>query len=186
MESMLRAPVRGYAWALMGTVALALAAMLALGAATAQAQMGNVCRGDLPATEAGIDCTEDDMSMANIEIDTSAVTISTIANATPGINAEHAGNADIDIKASGIKTVGVGSHGVSAKHTGTGDLVVTGGGNVEIDEGGYGIYGRHEGRGNVTLVVEGVPEASTTIKTSPPPPPTTTPSPMPSREIMEV
>ena len=168
MESMLQAP-RGYAWALMGTVALALAAMLALGAATAQAQTSDVCRGDPPATGEGIDCTEDDMSVANIKIDTSGVTISTTADDSPGINAEHAGNADIDITASDINTMGVGSHGVFAKHTGTGNLKVTGGGNVEIGNGGYGIYGRHEGMGNITLVVEGVPEADTTIETSPPP-----------------
>ena len=170
MESMLQAP-RGYAWALMGTVALAMAAMLALGAATAQAQTSNVCRGDPPATGEGINCTESDMSVDNIKIDTSGVTISTTADASPGINAEHAGNADIDIKASDINTMGVGSHGVSAKHTGTGNLMVTfkGEGNVETGEGGYGIFGRHEGTGNVTLVVEGVSGANTTIKTSPPP-----------------
>ena len=167
MESMLQAP-RGYARALLGTVALALAAMLALGAGDAQAQT-DPCRGALPATGAGIDCTEDDMSVDNITIDTSGVTISTTANDTPGINAEHAGTGDIDIEASDINTTGVGSHGVSAKHTGTGNLKVTGGGNVEIGNGGYGIYGRHEGMGNITLVVEGVPGADTTIETSPPP-----------------
>ena len=172
--SLLRAPVRGYARALLGTVALALAVALVLGAATtqAQAQTSNVCRGDPPATGAGIDCTEDDTSVDNIKIDTSGVTISTTADAISGINAEHAGNADIDIKASDINTMGVGSHGVSAKHTGTGDLMVTfkGEGNVETGKGGYGIYGRHEGMGNVRLVVEGVSGANTTIKTSPPPP----------------
>ena len=171
MESMLRAPVRGYARALLGTVALALAVALVLGAATAQAQTSNVCRGDPPATGEGINCTENDTSVDNIKIDTSDVPIITTADAIPGINAEHAGNADIDIKASDINTMGVGSHGVSAKHTGTGNLMVTfkGGGNVEIGKGGYGIYGRHEGMGNVTLMVEGVSGANTTIKTSPPP-----------------
>lgn len=150
-----------FARALAGAVALFFA--LVLWAATSQAQTpGRPVCNDTPGTGERIECTEDEASTSDIDIDISGVTISDITGiAAPGIRAKHLGTGNIDIESemSTITTSGdvaVGSNaGIEAIHEGSG--------NIEIDSDSdsitttgqmraFGIYADHKGASGDVIV----------------------------------
>ena len=139
MESMLRAPVRGYAWALMGTVALALTVALGLG--TGEAQTSPVCHNN-PGTGERIECKEPATSTDDIDINLqSGVNIETSAADADGILGDHRGTGDITINVTGVSGA---------------DTITTGGDSAD------GIYGNSWGKGSVGITVRDV-EITTTV-----------------------
>ena len=151
---------------------MALAAMLALGAADARAQATPVCN-NTPAVGERVECTEGAASTDDIDIDISGVTIGTMNRQESGITATHRGTGDIDIDSqSSTITMSGGNNGNTAGI----DAVHWGSGNIEIlsnsdsittasppppDSGAYGIYVDHRGdSGDVTVHTN-----STTIQT---------------------
>ena len=184
MESMLRAPVRGYAWALLATVALALAVALGPGTGEAQAQQA-VCSNN-PGPGERIECTEPATSTADIDIDVEDVAITTMDRDSIGIYGEHSGTGDvtIDVQGGTITTESTdidpnfgetSSHGIYGHHiygehpdAAAVDIDVE---DVDITTKGvksHGIYGSHQDTGDVTIDVEGgtIMTESTGLNTS--------------------
>ena len=184
MESMLRAPVRGYARALLGTVALALAVALVpiavlilvtVGAGEAQAQTKCSAESLTDLTvQAPIDTTEPPDSMNALETDLDGVKIITMDD-TRGVHLTHEGDGDtkITVKNSCIKTAGDAisenpteefiAAGVLGQSVTTTDPM-TNVGDVTIDvqdstivttgADAKGIAGVHNNEGNVDIDVE--------------------------------
>ena len=158
---------RGATRAAIGVIVLALAAMLALGAATAQAQTTDVCS-DTPGPNERIDCVEN-LDGVNLEIDARNVDITTVSPETPAVfgwSTADSGNVDIAVTSGAIRTEGIASHGVFGLHHGTGDLEINVR-NVDItttstdtdptyfDTFSIGVRGRHEGTGEIDIDVRG-------------------------------
>ena len=107
-----------------------------------------------------IECTEDNTSTNDIEIDAVDVNIDTSPDREPGVHAKHEGAGDIDIEVqsdttSTIDTAGTDAHGIHGEHTGTGDVII----NVQKTEitttgdSSHGVYATHTGDGNIDIDV---------------------------------
>ena len=148
---------------------MALAAMLALWAADAQAQAPTVCN-DPPAVGDRIECMEEAASTDDIDIDAAGVDIDTTGSMEYGVHGKHEGMGLIDIDVlmgidannqvinSAIDTMGQYAHGVYGEHSGTGDITI----HVQktdittTGDDAHGVYADHTGDGNIDIdVVDG-------------------------------
>ena len=164
----------GLSW--LAAIGLLLATLL-VSAAGASAQQTTVCS-STPGSGERIECTEDDTSTDDIDIDANGVDIDTTEDDAEGIHATHEGSGAVTIDLTGSSTVdttGAGARAVVGNHDGTGRLEIrvsgatisTGGNLLWINNNqdvhyAYGVYGRHAGSatGDVVLDVE-----NTTITT---------------------
>ena len=117
-------------------------------------------------TTNSVECTEDDTSTTNIEIDVVDVDIDLSADRISGVSATHAGSGNIDIEVrsstpstrSTIDTSGNSSHGFNAEHTGTGNIKIDVR-NADVTPAGsqsHGVYSKHTGDGDIDIILNNV------------------------------
>ena len=143
-------------------------ASLVLGQAPAQAETP-VCNNS-PGTGERIECTQDDTSTSDIDIDALGINIDTSGYSEYGIYGFHqgAGNIDIDVSAdasgeqpvrSTIDTTGQRSHGVYGKHEGTD-------GNVDIQVDSTDITTTSDHTGGIHSFIDASGNGDISIETS--------------------
>ena len=143
---------------------MALAAMLALWTADAQAQTPPTCS-NTPATGERIQCEEEAASTADIDIDAAGIDIDTTEPMEHGVHGKHEGEGLVDINVlvgldannqvilSAIDTMDEFAHGIYGQHTGTGniDIYANFPDITTASQGARGVSAFHEGDGNIDI-----------------------------------
>ena len=154
-----------------------LAAVLALGASSAEAQQTAVCS-ETPGTGERIECTQPDTSSDQIRLTPKGLDIDTTAEGAHGVHGHHEGTGRIFIDlqtglAEGgglirndIDTTGRGTSGVYGRHVGSGGIEI-GGQNLHITTAGNtseGLTGYLGYRSGFPEPVDSPPEAAGNIR----------------------